>query len=47
MWKTGVEHTNTSKSEATEYHFPVSREKMGTVSETIVGQVGYIIKMIN
>ncbi|KAH0866658.1 hypothetical protein HID58_083869 [Brassica napus] len=32
MWKTGVEHTNTSESEATEYHFPVSREKMGTTS---------------
>ncbi|KAL0732233.1 hypothetical protein Bca4012_008442 [Brassica carinata] len=29
MWKTGLEHTNTSESETTEHHLQVTREKSG------------------
>ncbi|KAF8111490.1 hypothetical protein N665_0074s0023 [Sinapis alba] len=29
MWKTGIEHTNTSESETIEHHLPVAREKSG------------------
>lgn len=36
MWKTGLQHTNTSESETPEHHSPVAREKIGKVSEKVL-----------